>query len=85
MPCQECLILMSMGGFFVLLGIGALFWDRNEEQSYYDGLASRTDVREYLEQLPERPGLGALKIGGWLFISLGLLMIAAGGAILLWG
>ena len=76
---------MGMGGFFVVLGIGALFWGRNEEQDYYDGLASRTDVREYLEHLPERPSLGALRIGGWLLISLGLLMIAAGGAMLLWG
>lgn len=85
MACRDCFIMMGMGGFFVLLGIGAIFWNRSEEQGYYDGVVSRTDVKEFFDRSPERAGLGALKIGGWLAISLGILLIAAGGALLLWG
>jgi len=34
-----------------------------EEKCYYDAISRRTDVREYLEHQPQRPELGALKIG----------------------
>ncbi len=85
MLSSDWFIMMALGSFFILLGIGAIFWNRGEEQSYYDGLAARTDVREYFEHLPQRAGLGALKVGGWIFIGLGILLIVAGGALLLWG
>ena len=84
MPHQDWFILMVMGGSFILLGLGAIFWGRAEEKSYYDSLSSRHDVREYLEHSPKRPEPGALKIGGWIAITLGLLMLALGGALLLW-
>ena len=78
-------ILMGIGGLFIFLGLAAIVWGRMEEKSYYDSLSTRTDVREYLEHLPQRPGLGALKVGGWIAIGVGLLMIIMGGAFLLWG
>lgn len=84
MPYQDWFILMVMGGSFILLGLGGIFWGRAEEKSYYDSISTRHDVREYLEHLPERPEPGALKIGGWIAIILGLLMLALGGARLLW-
>jgi len=77
--------MMGTGGLFVILGVGAIIWGKSEEKGYYDSLSTRTDVREYLEHLPQRPALGALKVGGWIAIAVGLLMIIMGGAFLLWG
>ena len=85
MPQHDCFVLMGMGGFFILLGLGAIIWGRREERSYYDSLSTRTDVREFLEHSPEHPQFGALKIGGWIAIAIGVLMIVMGGAFLLWG
>jgi len=82
---RDCFIMMGTGGLFVILGVGAIIWGKSEEKGYYDSLSTRTDVREYLEHLPQRPALGALKVGGWIAIAVGLLMIIMGGAFLLWG
>ena len=85
MPGGDCLILMGIGGLFILLGLGSVIWGRSEERRYYDSLSKRTDVREYLEHEPQRPEPGALKIGGWIAIAIGLVMVAMGGAFWLWG
>ncbi len=85
MPQHDWFVLMGMGGLFILLGLGAIIWDRREEKGYYDSLSTRPDVREFLEHLPQRPRLGALKIGGRIAIAIGLLMLVIGGALLLWG
>ena len=85
MPQRECLVLMGMGGLFILLGLAAIIWGKREEKSYYDSLSTRPDVREFLERRPQYPELGALKIGGWIAIAIGLLMLAMGGGFWLWG
>ena len=79
------MIVIVLGGIFVLLGIGAMFWGRGEERGYYDSIATRHDVREFLEHRPEVPEPGALKIGGWIAIAVGLLMVFIGGGFWLWG
>jgi len=76
---------MGMGGLFVILGLLALFRGRGEEKIYYNGIASRRDVREFVEHQPERPEPGALRIGGWIAIAVGLIMLAIGGGFLIWG
>ena len=81
----DSFILISMGGVFILLGIIAFFRGKREEKSYYNSIASRHDVREFLEHDPERPEPGALKIGGWIALAIGLIMLVIGGAFLLWG
>lgn len=78
-------ILMGMGGLFILLGIASMFWGKGEEKSYYNALSTRSDMREFLEHEPERPEPGALKIGGWIAMAIGLLMLMMGGAFWLWG
>ena len=78
MPHQDWFILMVMGGSFVLLGLGAIFWGKREEKSYFNSISTRSDVREYLEHWPQRPEPGALKVGGWIAIALGLFMLALG-------
>jgi len=85
MPESEFLMFVGIGGFFVILGVVALIWDRREEKSYYNGLTERTDVREYLEHWPERPRVGAGKIGGWISLAVGLVLAAVGGAWWFWG
>jgi len=85
MPQKDWLILMAMGGAFIILGLVTFLWGKSEERKYYESLASRTDVREYLEHWPSRPEPGALKIGGWIAIAVGVLMLAVGGVFLLLG
>ncbi len=82
---HDWLIVMGMGGVFILLGLATFFWGKGEEKSYYDSISGRTDVREYLEHWPHRPEPEALKIGGWIAISIGLLMLAIGGLLWLLG
>jgi hypothetical protein len=84
MPYQDWFMLIGIGGFFILLGLGAIFWGRAEEKRYFNSISTRTtDVREYLEHWPQRPEPGALKVGGWIAITLGLVMLALGVAFLL--
>ena len=84
MPLHDWFILMGMGGLFILLGLAAIIWGKSEEKSYYDSLSTRPDAREFLEHRPQRPQPVALKIGGWIAVTVGLLMLAMGGAFLLW-
>jgi len=85
MPIRDCFILMGIGGLFILLGLVAIIWGKHEEKSYYDSLSARIDVREYLEHSPQRSEPTALKVGGWIAIAIGLLMLAIGGGFWLWG
>ena len=85
MPHGDWSILIGMGVLFIFLGLAALIWGKREEKSYYNAISTRHDVREFLEHEPERPEPGALKIGGWIAMAIGLLMVVMGGAFLLWG
>lgn len=84
MPLHDWFILMGMGGLFILLGLAAIIWGKSEEKSYYDSMSTRPDAREFLEHQPRRPQPVSLKIGGWIAVAIGLLMLAIGGIILLW-
>ena len=85
MPQPDLYILMGIGGFFIILGIVAIIWGRAEEKVYYNSMARRPDTREFLEHWPHRPQFDALKIGGRILLTIGVLMIVAGGGIWLWG
>ncbi|MFC2066662.1 hypothetical protein ACFLUO_06380 [Chloroflexota bacterium] len=71
-------ILLGIGGFFIILGIASILWGKHEEQNYYNALSTRPDVREFMEHWPIRPQPGALKIGGWIAMTVGLLVLATG-------
>jgi len=81
----DWLMLVGLGGLFLLLGIGLIVWGKGEEKGYYDAISARTDAREFLEHEPGRPEPGALKIGGWIALAIGLVMLAMGGGFWLWG
>ena len=85
MPYPESFILMVMGGVFVGVGIGVFFWGRREEKSYYDALSTRTDMREFLERSPEHFEHSSLRLGGWISIIVGVVMLGIGGGLRLWG
>ena len=85
MPNGDWFILIGMGGLFILLGLAAFIRGKKEEKGYYNAISTRPDVREFLEHEPKRPEPGALKIGGWIAIAIGLLIAVMGGAFLLWG
>lgn len=85
MPASDAYLLIWVGVGFTVLGVVGLLLGRREEKGYYNSLASRRDVREYLEHSPWRPGLGALKIGGRIALAVGIVLIALGGAFLLRG
>lgn len=82
MPQGDWLILMSVGGGFIILGLIGIMWGRHEEKSYFDSLAARPDLREFMNHWPERPQTGALRTGGWIAMALGLVLLVIG--IILW-
>jgi len=85
MPYPHSFILMVMGGVFVGMGIGVFFWSKRAEKKYNNDLASRVDMREFIESSPERSGYGALRMGGWISIIVGSVMLGIGGGLRLWG
>ena len=82
---EDHFILMAMGGFFILLGLGGIIWGRREGEDYYDSFSTGPDVKEFLERSSSQPEPGALTIGGRIAIILGVLMLAGGGALWFWG
>lgn len=82
MPHGDSLILMYVGVGFMILGLVGIIWGRHEEKSYFESLTSRPDLREFMAHWPERPQPGAIKIGGWIAIAIGLIMLILG--IILW-
>ena len=85
MSLHESFMLMGMGGLFILLGLGAIIWGRSEEKRYYDSLSTRSDLREFLDHWPQRPGHGALEIGGGIAIAIGVPTLIMGGVFWLLG
>ncbi len=85
MPDGNLIALMGIGVLFIVLGLGAIIWDRKEEKGYYDSISSRPDTREFLEKWPPRAQFGALKAGGWISITIGTLMLIIGGVFWLLG
>lgn len=83
MPQGDWLIITAVGGVFLILGLATFLWGRREEKSYFDRIATRTDdMREFMEHWPQRPQPGALKVGGWIGIAIGAIMLAVG--VVLW-
>ena len=83
MPQSDYFILMGLGGLFIVLGLAAMIWGKREEKGYFESIATRTeDLREFMEHWPHRPQPGAIKVGGWIAIAVGVIVLVAG--IVLW-
>jgi hypothetical protein len=75
-------ILIIVGGVFVFLGIIGIIWGIHEEKRLFEALSRQHDLREFSLKHIDSPQPGALKIGGWIAIGLGLLVAIAG--IIFW-
>ena len=84
MPQVEWLILMGIGGLFLIVGIALVVRGKRAESSYYDSLSTRTDMKEFIGQEPQ-PRFESLKIGGWITLAVGLIMLGIGGGLRFWG
>jgi len=72
-------MLVVVGGVFIVLGLVGILWGRHEEKSYFDSIAARPgDQREFMNHWPERPQPGALRVGGWIAIAAGVVMLIVG-------
>ncbi len=78
MPEGDYLISVIAGSIFVVLGILSIIWGYHEEGNYYEAISARFDVREFLERWPPHPQPGALKVGGWITIAVGLVLLGLG-------
>ena len=79
MQLQDFFTLMGVGGLFILLGLGSVIWGVIEEKRYYAALSEKPgDIREFLDHLPPRPQPAALRIGGWIAIAVGLVLLSVG-------
>ena len=78
MSAVDTIILMSVGGGFILLGIIGILWGRYEEKRLFNRLAEKPDLREFSLKHVESPQPGALRIGGWIAIALGALLLLVG-------
>ena len=83
MPDTDSYIMMGVGGFFLTLALVSFLWARSEEKGMNYSLSGRRDLREFLTRWPMRVEPAALRIGGWIFIATGLVLIILGGIFLL--
>ncbi len=82
MPLASYQAIMAMGGFFALLGIVLIIWNKREKERYYDSiLLRRRDIKESLTRDPDRPWLSAWQIGGRISIIVGIMLLIIGGVI----
>jgi len=75
-------IWIGIGAGFIILGILGIIWGRHEEKNYFEALAERNDVREFMSHWPERPQSGAVMTGGIIALILGGMLLIAG--IVIW-
>ncbi len=83
MPNSDSYIMMGVGGFFLTLALITFLWARGEERGINYSLSERRDLREFLTRWPIRVESGALRVGGWIFIATGLVLVILGGIFLL--
>lgn len=82
MSLATCQAILGMGGFFILLGVVFILWNKKERNKYYNSiLLTRKDVKEAITHEPERLWLNAWQIGGRISIILGILLALAGGIL----
>jgi hypothetical protein len=82
MPQGDWYILLIVGGVFVILGIIGIIWGIREEKKLFEALSQKPDLREFTLKHIETPQPGALKIGGWIAVGLGLILVVVG--IIFW-
>ena len=82
MPLASYQVILLMGGFFLLLGIIFVLWNKRERKKYYNSiLLTQRDIKESLTHEPERPWLHAWQIGGGISLIVGIVLLIIGGIL----
>jgi hypothetical protein len=75
-------IFLGMGGFFLILGIIFILWNRREKNKYYNSiLLTQRDIKETITHEHERFWLLAWQIGGRVSLIVGIVMLIIGGIL----
>ena len=75
-------VVLVMGGFFVLLGIIFILWNKREKKGYYNSiLLTRRDIKESITHEPWRSWLHAWQIGGRISLIVGIVLLIIGGIL----
>jgi hypothetical protein len=75
-------VILGMGGFFVLLGIIFILWNKKEKKRYYNSiLLTRRDIKETITHEHERFWLHAWQIGGRISLIIGIVLLIIGGIL----
>ena len=82
MALVTCQHILGLGGFFILLGVAFILWNKRERNKYYDSiLLTQRDVKEAITREPERSWLKAWEIGGRISMILGIVLALAGAVL----
>lgn len=82
MPLASYDAILILGGFFFLLGIIFVLWNRREKRRYYNSiLLTQRDIKESLTGEPERPWLQAWQVGGRISLVVGIVLLVLGGIL----
>ena len=76
-------IMIGIGGFFLLLSLFAFLFAGSEQRGINNALSHRTDLREFGAGGPLRMGPEAIRIGGRLLFTVGLVILIVGAIFLL--
>ncbi|PPD58711.1 hypothetical protein [Dehalogenimonas etheniformans] len=71
----QSIIVLVLGFLFLAVGLVMILSGVAEERGYYNALSRKRDLREFVTHNPERPEPGSLRIGGWISIGVGLLIL----------
>ncbi|MEN8614821.1 hypothetical protein ABFB09_06020 [Dehalogenimonas sp. THU2] len=71
-------IVLGLGAFFIVVGVVLLLFGSREEKGYYNALAGKRDLREFVTHNPVRPEPGSLRTGGWISVAIGVLVVVLG-------
>jgi hypothetical protein len=75
-------VVLGLGAFFILLGIVFILWNRREKNKYYNSiLLTRRDIQETITREHERFWLYAWRIGGWISLIVGMVLLIIGGIL----
>jgi hypothetical protein len=75
-------VILGLGGFFVLLGIIFILWNRREKNKYYNNiLLTQRDIKEIITREHERFWLLAWQIGGRVSLIVGIVLLIIGGVL----
>jgi hypothetical protein len=75
-------VILGLGGFFVLLGIIFILWNRREKNKYYNHiLLTQRDIKETITREHERFWLHAWQIGGRVSLIVGIVLLIIGGVL----